>query len=333
MQHQKKNVPMILKITLWPSHKPHLFPNQTPSQKPSLAPSRSPTPSPSQKPSSAPSQSPTPRPSSKPTLRPTPIPSSVPTTDYIPCNKNCPVKSNLCGFYETCGNGCWCGRFPPTPSSFPTLAPTQNLFTIALPTMIPYNGAVLPISVAPSPMLTLQPSSKSTRTPTTFLPTTLLPTTSHPTIKPSQSPILPPVQSPINFPTPLPTSYQTSNILLSNSASNNSSSSSSTTITGAVVGSIILLIIGSVIIYCFIRKNKKQDAFTKWRMHYDAKTPVRRDTPATIETDIHHFYKRNPSFQNREFTPYVSTSQRNSQRSSLKPQPMSIDYNRNSVRL
>jgi hypothetical protein len=149
-----------------------------------------------------------------------------------------------------------------------------------------------------------------------------------PTLLPSLLPSL--------LPTPLPTSYQTSNILLSNSASNNSSGSSNATITGVIVGSIILLIVASVIIYCFIRKNKKQDAFTKWRMHYDVKTPARRDTPATIENDIHHFYKRNPSVQNREFTPYLSTSQRNSQRSSLKPQPMSlpmVDYNRNSVRL
>jgi hypothetical protein len=62
-----------------------------------------------------------------------------------------------------------------------------------------------------------------------------------------------------------------------------------------------------------VRKNKKLDAFTKWRMHYDVQTPMRRDTPATIENDIHHFYKRNPSVHNKEFTPYVSKSQISSQ--------------------
>jgi len=307
MRRPKKS-PTILKITFLPSYTPLLLPTPAPSQKPSPAPSSNPTPVPSKNPS--------------------PVPSSAPTSDYIPCNKNCPVKPTLCGFYETCGNGCWCGRFPPTPSSFPTLAPTQNLFILVPPTMIPYNGAILPISVSPSPIPTLQPLSKSTQIPTTFLPTTISPTTSYPTTTPSQSP------SP--SPTPLPTAYQTSNILSSKNKSNKSSSSSDTTITGVVVGCIILLIIAFVIIYYFIRKNKKQDAFTKWRTHYDVKTPIRRDTPATIENDIHHFYRKNPSVHTREFTPYVSTSQRNSQRSSLKPQPMSlpmVDYNRNSVRL
>ena len=326
--------PTALKITLRPSQKLSLFTNQKlslfPSQKPSLFPS--------QKPSSIPSRKPSPVPSGKPSPISTSTPSSLPTTDYILCNKNCPVKPNPCGFYETCGNGCWCGRLPPTPSSFPTLAPTQNLFIITHPTMTPYNVAILPISVVPSPVPTFQPSSKSTQIPTTFLPSTISPTTSLPTLIPSQSPTFkPPMYLSTLFPSPLPSSYQTSNILSSNGVSSNSSTSSITTITGAVVGSIILLIVASVIIYCFIRKNKKQDAFTKWRMHYDVKTPARRDTPATIENDIHHFYKRNSTTRHSgDFTPYVSTSQRNSQRSSLKPQPMSlpmVDYNRNSVRL
>ena len=335
IQRSKINAPT---ITLWPSHKPSLLPTQAPSQKPSqtpgLLPSQKPSSIPTQKPSLIPSSNPTPIPS----LKPTPIPSSAPT-DYIPCNKNCPVKPNLCGFYETCGNGCWCGRFPPTPSSFPTLTPTQNLFIIAPPTMMPYTGAV---SISLSPMPTLQPSSKSTQMPTTFLPTTISPTTTRPTIRLSESPTLPPptqlpmqlqTQLPTLFPSPLPTLDQTSTILSSNGASNNSSASSNTIIASAVVGSVILLLIAIVIIYCLVRKNKKLDAFTKWRMHYDVQTPIRRDTPATIENDIHHFYKRNPSVYNKEFTPYVSKSQRSSQRNSLKPQPMSIDYNRNSIRL
>ena len=325
MRRPRINAPV---ITLWPSHKPFLLPTQTPSQKPSQTPSLLP----SQKPSPKPSSNPTP----KPTSNPTPIPSSAPT-DYIPCNKNCPVKPNICGFYETCGNGCWCGRFPPTPSSLPTLTPTQNLFEIGTPTMIPYNGAV---SILLSPMPTLQPSSKSTHSPTTLLPSTISPSTLHPTITPSESPILPPVQSPTPlptlFPSPLPSSDQKNSILSSNGASNNSSASSNTIIASAVVGSVILLLIAIVIVFCFVRKNKKLDAFTKWRMHYDVQTPMRRDTPATIETDIHHFYKKNPSTHNRDFTPYVSKSQRGSQRNSLKPQPMNLpmtEYNRHSLRL
>jgi hypothetical protein len=107
-------------------------------------------------------------------------------------------------------------------------------------------------------------------------------------------------------------------------------------VTGVIVGSIILLILAAVVIFCVTRKNKKLDAFTKWRLHYDTETPIRRDTPAIIENDIHHFYRKNPSVNTREFTPYVSKNQRSSQRSSLRPQSMNLpmtEYNKNSTRL
>jgi hypothetical protein len=134
-------------------------------------------------------------------------------------------------------------------------------------------------------------------------------------------------------PTFSPTNSQQNSISSINKNSSNSQNPSTSTIVGIVVGIIALLVIVGVI-FCLTTKNKKLDAFTKWRLHYDVKKPVRRDTPARLENDIHHFYKRNPS---REFTPYVSTSQINSQRNSLKPQssmklPM-VEYNGKSSRL
>ena len=128
---------------------------------------------------------------------PAPKPTTQPTQNsayFVPCSSNCPLSAPApkCGFFQTCGNGCYCGTAPGVPSLFPTRTPTPIPTQTQKPIISP---TPRPSSVPPTQRPSISPIQR-------------------PSISPTQRPIIgptpqPPTQKPINTPSTAPTLFPT----------------------------------------------------------------------------------------------------------------------------
>ena len=115
-------------------------------------------------------------------------PTPRPSVYFIPCRSNCPsapAPAPLCGFFQTCGNGCYCGTAPGVPSPFPTRRPTQNIFVLMTPSP---SSAAGPSNVSGGRRAAPRPSQNT-------VTNTNPPVTRH-VASPTSAPIPPPTQQP-----------------------------------------------------------------------------------------------------------------------------------------
>ena len=118
-------------------------------------------------------------------------PTPQPSVYFIPCSSNCPsvpALAPLCGFFQTCGNGCYCGTAPGVPSPFPTRRPTQNIFVLITPSPSPIAG--------PSSVSGGRGAAPRSRSGQNTVTNTNPPVTRGPVSSPTNAPISPPTQRP-----------------------------------------------------------------------------------------------------------------------------------------
>jgi len=285
--------------TIEPSALPTLVPSPEPSPEPTLAPSTFlPTPWPSRTPRSRPTPIPsnsgdTSAPSRAPRRTPQPVtpqpvasqpPSAPPTPTarlYVPCRTNCPVPASqapLCGFFQTCGNGCYCGTAPGVPSPFPTRQPTGALFSIASrptprPTPLPRQRVVAPPTGGSAPSAGVQQGSPGS----VPAPPPASSPTGPPTIAPSNVPVAAPMPTPVAhapsarpstttivaMATAPPSGVEAGAGASSSSAGSSSGSSGSSTtnnaglIAGVAIGVVVLLMLMGLAFATYGRKPKQ----------------------------------------------------------------------------
>ena len=205
------------------------------------------------------------------TSQPTPRPSPR-SAFFVPCSTNCPTSNvPLCGFFQTCGNGCFCGTAPGVPSPFPTRQPTVNSFVISQP--VATRSRV--VSPAPSPRLrTSAPTPRAPAPAPAPAPAqgpapapilgagaaagvgTVPPTPGRPTLAPTLSPTLSPTQAP----TQAPQAQGASSTGGGASASKGTGGMDNGTIAGVVVACAVIVALIAGLLFC--SKNGKEDRLT-----------------------------------------------------------------------
>ncbi|MEM7361445.1 MAG: hypothetical protein AAF335_00300 [Bacteroidota bacterium] len=242
-------------VTLYITNSPSVDPSGSPSKNPSFPPSRTPTndpsTSPSKNPSRAPSRTPTSDPSGSPSKSPSRSPSRTPTSDPSASPSNNPSHSPTA----------FPSSVPSKPPSVSPLLPPK--LTSRVPSAFPSKNPSHSPSTLPSKKPSESPSSQPTMSPTI---------TSSPTTSPSRFPSNPPSNTPSTNPSRQPTTMPTlppipSKEVLEPEIQQGGFKEEKTSDTQYIlilgvcaIGSFtIICIFCSVLIYCWMKQNKKKE--------------------------------------------------------------------------
>ena len=321
--------------SLAPSESPTLTPTHRPSRPPTLGPSLTLSVPTTPLPTDQPTRQPTHRPSFKPSARPTTSspttspPSPSPSVYYVPCTSNCPrgVVPPLCSFYQSCGNGCFCGTFPLVPpSNQPTQVPSVNTFFTVTSTPKRSGSARLRKGAPTFPAATTRPSARAPaaapalRSPTPTAAVKL--TASAPSAQPAAQPTVQP--STARPSTPRQTDAPTSGPGVVQAAAGAARAASSNTpmITGVAVGCAVLVAVLAAACMCGGRARKAGGHEVGARLELALQSvhkerasmqSVGRQSLARQSLggfDHHQVYGQRPSFQSSTttpFTPYIAS--------------------------
>ena len=219
---------------------------------------------------------------------------------FVPCNSNCPPPPMLapqCGFFQTCGNGCFCGTPPAGPSPAPTAVPTTNMFTVVSPPTLPPGPPGSGSRGTGKQASTRKPSRVATRRATAA--PSAAPSSATPTAAPT-----------LDIPTFSPTETGLSSSSLSSSSSS-SGGMGTAGVVGVAVGCVVIFALIGFFFCCASRgKNDKAGLIEAMR---------------ASSFGGRHSFEHHDVYSNsapRDFSPYVAPEGRpSSHRASLSAAP------------